>query len=208
MSDCKVSLKKPGFAFFEVVEVLATMFEVHADRRDTFVSRLQQLQKMGLPGNANVGRGAKVRYMNWQLAEMALMLDLLDCGLTPGMLRDYFVPHERNYIGVYSMGGYGLQVQNSLDDAQSDLWWLPRFNALGYLKRPKKKDGQDGPHSLDRVDMGRSSENVIEELSAQPGLAVNLTAQLGRLRSAVAAVYPDRMEDVTFYPTRSGLKET
>lgn len=201
-----VSLRKPGFAFSEVVEILSKMFDVHGDRRDTFVSRLQQFQKLGLPGNANVGRGAKVRYVNWQLADLAVLLELIDCGITPGTLRDYFRPGGRNYLGVFSTGGYGLGVQNSLDTERPDLWWLPRFNALAYLKQPKN-DERDGPHPLDRVDMGRSSDNIIEELSNQPGLAINLTAHLQRLRNAVEEIYPDRMEDATFYPTRSGLKE-
>jgi hypothetical protein len=200
------SLHKPGFAFFEVVEILATMFGVHSDRRDTFVSRLQQLQKLGLPGGVNVGRGVKVRYVNWQLADLAMMLDLIDSGMSPGTLQEFFIPRARNYLGVYSTGGYGWGVQNSLADDQPDLFLLLRFNALAYLKRPRV-EGEDTSSPFDRVDMGRTSKTITKELDKAPGVAINMTTQLQRLRAAVERAYPDRMEDIAFYPTRSGLKE-
>lgn len=203
-----VSLQKPGFALFEVVELLAEMFHVHDDRRDTFVSRIQQLQKLGLPANANVGRGSKVRYLNWQIADLSLLLELLNCGITPGMLKEYFRPFDRNYLGVYSIGGQGWHVQKSLEDGKPQLYLLLRFHALGYLTRPKSLDTDEAAHPLDREDFGRSSDNVLAELSSGgPALTVNLTDHLRRLRQAVENIYPDRLEDVTFYPTRSAQKE-
>ncbi|WP_267395236.1 MULTISPECIES: hypothetical protein [unclassified Sphingomonas] len=203
-----LSLKKDGFALFEVVEILATMFRVHSTRRETFISRIQQLQKLGLPANANLGRGAKVRYVNWQVADLSLLLELLDCGITPGMLKDYFRPFDRNYLGVYSMGGQGWHVQNSLKESAVDLYLLLRFRALGYLTRPKPADASDNAHPLDREDFGRSSDNVLAELSTGgAALTVNLTQHLRRLRQAVEQVYPDRLEDITFYPTRSAQRE-
>ena len=201
-----VSLHKPGFALFEVVNVLAEMFHVHEDRRETFISRIQQLQKLGLPADVNLGRGAKVRYVNWQLADLSIMLELLNCGIPPGVLKDYFRPFGRNYIGIYSMGGADWHIQNSLAENKPDLFQLLRFNALSYLTKPRSSE-EDEAHPLDRRDFGRSSENVVEELSKAPALTINLTDHLRRLRAAVEKIYPARMEDITFYPTRSGLRE-
>lgn len=200
-----VNLKKDGFAFSEVVEILTTLFNVHPDRRDTFVSRLQQLQKSGLPGRANVGKGTNVRYVNWQLADLSLLLHLLDCGITPGTLKEYFRPLDENYIGVFSLSGQGVIVQSSLGEGNEPIYLLIRFNSLKYLTTPRNEG--DGAHPLDRVDYGRSGENVLEELGDGPALAIDLTALLSNLRTAVHRTYPDRMEDITFYPTRSGQKD-
>lgn len=202
-----VSLHKPGFALSEVVDILMEMFHVDDTRRETFISRIQQLQKLGLPADVNLGRGTKVRYLNWQLADLAIHLELLNCGITPGLLKDYFRPFGRNYIGIYSMGGSGWLIQKSLADAEADLFHLLRFNALTYLTKPKSSDEEDRAHPLDRHDFGRSSKNVVEELSKAPALTINLTDHLRRLTEAVKKAYPSRMEDITFYPTRSGLRE-
>lgn len=193
-----------GFAFSEVVEILAKLYSVHPDRRDTFVSRLQQLQKLGLPGAANVGRGAKVRYVNWQLADLAVMLDLIACGLTPATLKQYFRPNDRNYLGIYSSGGYGWHVEQSLQKGKPALYFLMQPNTLWYLERPKD-DQEDAPMS--RQDKGRSSENVLSELAKAPALTIDMTAQLRRLREAVNATYPDRIGEMDFHLTRTGTRD-
>jgi hypothetical protein len=201
-----VSLARPGFTFAEVVDVIATMYQVHEDRRDTLVSRIQQLQKMGIPAN-NVGKGSKVRYLNWQIADLSVSFELLNCGITPAVLKEYFRPLDRNYLGVYSFGGVGWHVQSSLDGDGADQYHLFRFNTLRYLSDARSAEPSDMSHGLDRVDYGRSSENVLEELDRAPALAINLTDHLRRLRKAVESGCPGRLEDVTFYPTRSGLRE-
>src|SRR5690606_22813448 len=117
-------------------------------------------------------------------------------------------------------GGYDWHIQKSLADGEKPLYYLLRFNALEYLtrERPKNKAGSkeaapqpskadQRSHPLNRRDFGRSSENVLAELNNGPALAINMTEHLRRLRAAVEKAYPDRMEDITFYPTRSGQKE-
>lgn len=53
------------------------------ERRETFVSRLKQWQKMGFPEKVNVGRGVKVGYGASQLFQLVLHMRLLAFGLTP-----------------------------------------------------------------------------------------------------------------------------
>lgn len=188
-----------GFTFGEVVTILTKLFAVADAKRDTFVSRLQQLQKAGIPGGANSGRGVKVRYENWQLADFVLALDLIDLGLTPAMLAN------NPAASAYGIGGYGYHVEASLADDRPDLFWLIRANALAYLT--SASDGTTKADPRDTLLFGRSASNAIEELAEGPAIVINMTGRLRALRDAVQAVYPDMIEQLTFYPTRSGQKE-
>lgn len=195
----KVSLVKPGFAFSEVVAILVDMFNVTETKRDTFVGRLQQLQKAGIPAGANLGRGTKVRYVNWQLADLVLALDLLDLGLTPATL----VNHPA--ASIYARGGYGVHAQESLRDDRADLFYLVRANALAYLSSQSAE--ATAPNPLDTLQMGRTADSAIEALSEGPAIVFNMTARLRALRTSVEKIYPQMLEQMTFYPTLSGQKE-
>ena len=194
-----ISLKKDGFAFGEVTNILMKLFKVEEKKRDTFIGRLQQLQKAGIPGGSNSRRGAKIRYLNWQLADLMLALDLLDVGLTPATLVNNPV------ASAYAMGGYGYHVQASLDEDKPDLFWMISSNALAYLASPAADAKK--PNPLDALLKGRSAPNVIEALSEGPSIVINMTRRLRALRAAITEVYPDRLDDIIFYPTPSAQKE-
>ena len=196
-----VSLAKPGFSFSEVVRILVELYGVHEHKRETFIGRLQQLQKLGLPAGTNVGRGSRARYLNWQLADLMLFLDMLDCGAPPAFIASQFPDH-----GVFSLGGTGYHVQNCPPDQTGDgIVLLMEFNALDYLR--KASDERSGPHFSDHVVKTRRGDTVLTALVDKPALAINLSRRLSDLQAVVQKLLPDRIDDITFYPTKSGLKE-
>jgi hypothetical protein len=77
----------PHFTFSQVEAILAQAFNVTDEKRGTFVARLQQLQKFGIPGQTNVGRGRKATYDAAQIMKVHLALDLLDVGLGPALIK-------------------------------------------------------------------------------------------------------------------------
>jgi hypothetical protein len=192
-------LKKRGFGFGEVANILMELFTIDENKRDTFIGRLQQLQKAGIPGGSNSRRGAKIRYVNWQLADLMFALDLLDVGLTPATLAN------NPLASAYAMGGYGYHVQTSLDEGRADLFWMISAKALAYLASSSEE--QDKSNPLDALAKGRSADNVIDALSEGPSIVINMTRRLRALREAIEGVYPDMLDEITFYPTRSGQKE-
>lgn len=198
-----VSLAK-GFTFSEVVTILMTVFKVADAKRDTFVGRIQQLQKIGIPKGTNVGRGAKANYVNWQLADLMLALDLLDAGITPAALTAGLSDETQTIISVYAVGGYGWHVQESLQEDHKDLYLLLRFNALEYLK--PERSGGARPSVLDLTQHGRTADTLIADLEEGPAIVMNLTQRFRALRDAVESVYPHRLGDITFYPTRTGSR--
>lgn len=202
-----VSLAKPGFAFGEVVAVLSNLFGVHEGMRATFVGRVQQLQRAGIPANSNFGRGAKIRYVNWQLADFALAMDLLDAGITPAALAIYFGNAERDSMGVYQFGGYGWHVQESMKPDKKDMFMLLRFNALGYFARDPEKNAEAKASPFDLTYMGRTADTLIDELSVGPAVIINMTERLRALRRSVEEVLPNLIDEITFYPTRSGMRD-
>lgn len=74
----------------EAGQILGKLLEIHPDKTATFLARLQQLQKLGLPPGSNVGRGSRFAYTLNRVAEMAIYLDLLDVGLTPKTIAEEF----------------------------------------------------------------------------------------------------------------------
>jgi hypothetical protein len=76
-----------SFTFSQVEAILAAAFAVAEARRGTFIARLQQLQKFGIPGQTNVGRGRKATYDAAQVMKVHLALDLLDVGLGPTLIK-------------------------------------------------------------------------------------------------------------------------
>lgn len=191
--------EKRGFSFGEVNQVLRHLYKVHDEKRDTFTARLQQLQKAGIPAGTNVGRGMRVRYLNWQVCDLVLALDLLGLGLTPATLVN------NPEASVYAQMGYGLQVQSSLSDGRPDLFYLIRPNALAYLSSPS--EDTTAPNPLNNFQMGRVADSALKSLSVGPAIVVNMTVRLRAVLASVKAVLPDMINHMEFHPTRSGQKE-
>ena len=72
-----------GLSFGQVVDVLTEANSLSPARRERFISRLKQWQKMGFPEGVNVGKGARADYGAKQLFQLAFHLRMLALGLTP-----------------------------------------------------------------------------------------------------------------------------
>ena len=195
-----VSLEKPGFAFSEVVAILVRLFQVDEGKRDTFIARLQQLQRLGLPSGVNTGRGAKVRYLNWQVADLMLFLDLLDCGTTPQFLRDQFGGDG----GFFAMGDTANMSQRSAD-AGAGWYLIVQFNALRYYQSadPDKRK----PSFEDYVIKERSPKMLALGVDEGPGIVLNLAKRLSELQAVVSDIFPNSADQIRMHPTKSLQKE-
>ena len=70
-------------SFGQVSASLANLIGVIPDREPRFQARLKQLQRMGIPTGANVGRYAKASYSPAQLFQLAFCLELIQAGMSP-----------------------------------------------------------------------------------------------------------------------------
>lgn len=69
--------------FREVETALAHLIGVHPGKRPRFQARLKQLQRMGFPEGINAGKTARATYTGGHLFQMAVVLELLQIGITP-----------------------------------------------------------------------------------------------------------------------------
>jgi hypothetical protein len=179
-----------GFSLGEVEAILARMFEIHPSKRATFSARLQQLQRMGLPPGANQGRGKRYLYKNWQLAEFALYLDLLDAGVPPSLIKVHM-----GSTGYYSMLGAGQIAEAAPSDAEDGIHLFFQLNALNYLSR---EDSEAAPSATDqRMTWGRGVAPLLKV--QDPAVVVNLSKRLDDLKAAVRDVLPSRRAE-EFFP--------
>ncbi len=190
-------IEKVGFTFSEVVQILTSLFEVHPEKRDTFIARLQQLQKIGLPAGTNLGRGSRARYQNWQIADLMTFLDMLDCGVPPGFIAAHFAN-----TSLFGMGGLGWNVQSCPPSDDGDgIVLLMEFNGLAYLRNPDRE--RAGPHFADHtIKIGRGAD-VLAELASKPAVAINLSRRLIQLQRIVEGLLPARASAVSFEAPRA-----
>lgn len=177
-----------GFSLGEVEAVLASMFGIDTIKRATFNARLQQLQRMGLPPGANQGRGKRFRYQNWQLAEFALYLDLLDAGVPPSLIKVHMEDG-----GYYSMGGGGQKVEAAPPTAEGGVYLFLQLNALDYLRR---SDPSAQPAPGDHLWTFGPAPGLMGV--QRPAVVINLSRRLADLRNALREVLPDRAVDRLF----------
>ncbi|KHS43407.1 hypothetical protein NJ75_03716 [Novosphingobium subterraneum] len=69
--------------FREVESVLAHLIGVFPDKRPRFQARLKQLQRLKFPDGVNAGKTARTDYRAEQIFKLALVLELLQAGITP-----------------------------------------------------------------------------------------------------------------------------
>ena len=89
----------------------------------TFISRVQQLQKLGIPRGSNTGRGAKIPYTPTQAAELLLALHLLDLGITPAVVAE-------DFTGTHPL-------DDGLPGKGDGPWLLYQAGRLSYLREAK-----------------------------------------------------------------------
>ena len=156
------------FSFKEVEQLLAGALWVVDDpkKRATFRSRMQQLQKLGLPWGANAGRGVRVRYSLPQVAEMLLYFDLLDIGVMPNVLTIQFRDNP-----VYKRLGFYSQVIKDSVLTNTPFWFYFSARALTYLRVSNPdaaENSYDGNRLFDIADQPNFDERTLP-LKSQPG---------------------------------------
>lgn len=185
----------PTFTFGQVQDVLGGLLGIAPEKRGAFASRLQQLQRMGLPKGSNVGRGAKVQYAYWQMAEMLLYLDLLDAGVTPALIQAHF--GGRPY---YTLAGARLAESAPPDETGYHL--LVYLHALEALRSPNAE--RTKPSATDHsfwqgsgVDvLRRFNEDIRQREGHAPCIIINLSKRLYQLKAEVAHQMP-HLEDAS-----------
>lgn len=185
--------------FADVREILAASFGVHESKRKTFEARLQQLQKLGLPRGTNVGRAGRAQYAYWQLAEIALYLDLLDAGLSPAMIEAHFATSPP----YYAAAGTGRAFDARPAGAE-DIFLVLHLNALNALR--SATPGRQAPSFADHLQKNQLASKTLKEATTGdaglggegPAVLVNLTRRLRSLRSAVEQLLPDQASSLTF----------
>ncbi len=117
--------------FSQVETTLASHLGVKEQHRDKFRARLKQLQRSGWPTGVNTG-GKRPKYEARQLLELALVLELLECGISPeravrliegwwDSVRKAFLQARSNsdeqiMLGFFQTHFTGLSLQNGEAD--------------------------------------------------------------------------------------------
>lgn len=164
----------PTFSFKEVEAALATSLRIvdESGKRATFTSRLQQLQKLGLPWGANSGRGIRVRYTVAQIAETLFYCDLLDVGWTPALIATHFRDQP-----VHT-GQAWAKIVIGLLDRKQNCWIVLTPNALEYLRDENLNRAE--PSALETVWMLSVGERYDTSYPL-PVVLINLSRRLGNL---------------------------
>ncbi len=176
----------PTFTFKQVEAIFAAVFHVVGAKRATFVARLQQLQKLGIPQGAQVGRGAKVAYTPIQMAEMLLALDMINAGTTPALA-----------LKALRGGFHGVEAQSLCNIAEQerplskDGRYLHIF--LGGLQYLTVEDPtQDGPQHGYAMLLADDGGTMVAEIeNYPPRIVINFSERIAVLKSAIADVRPD-----------------
>lgn len=71
------------FTFKEVFDFLCEIGSIGNERKATFCSRLQQLQRLGFPVGVNVGQGKKMKYSRAHVFQIAFAFEMFAVGLAP-----------------------------------------------------------------------------------------------------------------------------
>ena len=77
----------------ETLAFFANLYRVPEKRLPTFHSYMKLLTKQGIPEGVNVGRGSRFDYDEEALWQMALVCELINCGLTIQAAVDAAKPH-------------------------------------------------------------------------------------------------------------------
>ena len=123
-----------GLSFGQVVDVLSEANGLSSSRRERFISRLKQWQKMGFPQGVNVGKGARADYGAKQLFQLAFLMRMLALGLTPERAQSILkTAWDRVQDAITSV------TMLSAETKGGGHYLLVRMDALTELK-----DGHDG----------------------------------------------------------------
>jgi hypothetical protein len=188
-------MDRPTFTFKQVDAILAHVFRVLPGKRRTFMARLQQMQKLGLPPGTNVGRGARVAYETWQLAEMQLYLDLLNVGLTPAMIVSFFGDYAF-YLDERHQGLAEGCPARPMEGAYLGL----QVGAIDHLSRDNAS--HPSAHEEARMVVSIGLARLMEQPMATPAIVISLSERLATLRESIAIVQPNLAAERLFPDVR------
>mgnify|MGYP000456919625 CR=1 FL=1 len=94
-------------SFKEVGTILAAQFGIEGEheRSAAFRSRLQHLQRAGVPAGVNTGKGKRASYSWPQLIELIVVLDLINIGLSPEAARIAVEDHRDEVLLAAALFG-------------------------------------------------------------------------------------------------------
>lgn len=163
--------------FRDLEAVLAHLIGVFPAKRPRFQARLKQLQRMGFPVGINVGKAARTEYTVEHLAQLAIVLELLQTGITPeraiSFVRSWWDEIRRGLIAVKALDKVvgiafapkdfgGLQSSTSADDGDDKIAWT----ANGCSLIAVDFDDNNDFYSTARDLMLNSARTVILNLSS------------------------------------------
>ncbi len=171
----------------------------------SLLGRLKNLQRLGLPGGANVGAGAPAEYGLEQLLELLLAFEMLEAGIPPARVAVLLCGAWPRLLGALLMAWarakgnsasarlYIAIASNSLEEPvaagdgaigdRSDVVLLAEDAVLAWLRG----EAEEGPPSLLLIDPGRVVLGVTAEV---PALAI---ADAGHVDGAFAKLGGERL---------------
>ncbi|MBF9150901.1 hypothetical protein [Novosphingobium jiangmenense] len=187
----------PTFTFGKVVQFLAVAFDVSGIKYKTFASRLQQLQKMGLPNGTNTGRGIRAAYETWHLCEFQFYLDLLQAGVSPSMVAARFADAP-----FYAAEGVGSEAESRAAEGEHFYAYV-QINALKYLESDSLSALRDDSSSYTEFSLGSDLSRLLPIARHKPGVLVDLAVRIDVLKRAVGKVMPQHA-DLAFFRKPGG----
>lgn len=182
----------PTFSFGMVVKFLAVAYNVSGIKYKTFASRLQQLQKMGLPYGTNTGRGIRAAYETWHLCEFQFYLDLLQAGVSPSMVAARFADAP-----FYGAEGVGFEAESRAAKGEHYYAYV-QINALKYLESDSLSAYRDDSASYTECSLGSDLSRLLPIARHEPGVLVDLAVRVDILKRAVGKVMPQHADLVFF----------
>ncbi|QCI92116.1 hypothetical protein [Novosphingobium sp. EMRT-2] len=174
----------PAFSFKQVEAVLARAFGIADGKRKTFVARLQQLQKLGLPAGTNTGRGSRAAYSTWQICEFQLYLDMLNAGIPPALIAARFATAP-----LYASDGTGRFSEKMAIEGRAFYMHL-RINALDHLSSDSDTTPSADSPTHTAYSCGADLAQVLSSAQGCPGLLIDSAARIRSLREALAIEVP------------------
>lgn len=143
-------------------------------------ARIQQLQRLGLPAGANVGKGGRAIYGPEQLLQLIIALDFLDGGFSPDRSRAVVIGH-------WPMIKRCLSI--AIDHSQN-YFIGAQPNALDSLRQRLETDGNHV-----RLEEGSIEQlGILFESERSNFQALNLTGVLTELQRGIDLIVPDDLQ--------------
>lgn len=182
------------FSFKEVEAILSAAIGIADSKRKTFVARLQQLQKFGVPGKTNVGRAGRATYDAGQILKLHLALDLLDVGATPILIARLFSQmYDSPRIAVEC-----AHIERMRSHKEGDTLIVIVPGALTHLRVRDPAFDEERPLGAFYF------THELEERASGPRIVISLTERVERLIACIGRVRPELIGQLLFQDIQHG----